>query len=251
MAEIPKTVVKCEISTAELEILANWTVSMRNASEMGRRTFYAFLKFAPRIKQNFKDMIDGFHTGNFSSSGFGLGDLLHVLFVDVDKMPADNVFDDAVKFLEGFYAKAFNIKLDLDTCEADVDKTWEDVKNAILLMEKFTLEDIKNGLVLLYKAMPELVTAFQVCEAAWPDIEKGFEKLKIFRDHAAYIPIAVTKAITLHPVRTTQDAWAAYKAFTAVPADYKAGGEASGDMLELIVEEMGQEKPVVKALLKN
>ena len=176
-----------------------------------------------------------------------------IISTSCSKKPAksDNIFDEVVKFLEGFYAKAFNIKLDLDTCDADVDKAWADVKNAILEMEKFTLADIEQGLVDLYKAMPELVTAFQVCETAWPDIEKGFEKLKVFRDHAAYIPIAVTKAVSLHPIRTTQDSWAAYKAFTSVPADYKAGGEASGDMLELIIEEMGADESVVQILLKN
>ena len=248
---IPKSVIKCEISKAELDIIASWTVPLRNMTIMGSKLFYAFLQYPDRIKADVKELMDGVKTGNYSASGFGLGDILHVFFVDLNQTTTDNIFDEVVKFLEGFYAKAFNIKLDLDTCDADVDKAWADVKNAILEMEKFTLADIEQGLVDLYKAMPELVTAFQVCETAWPDIEKGFEKLKVFRDHAAYIPVAVTKAVSLHPIRTTQDSWAAYKAFTSVPADYKVGGEASGDMLELIIEEMGADESVVQILLKN
>lgn len=226
------------------------------------------------ITKHLISCIENFEKDNFFGAGEDIGIIIHDLIFSkttkkitnevilkgffkkaLAKMAVeglkDNIFDEVVQFVEGFYTKAFNITVNLDTCDSDVDKAWEDIKNAILRMENMTLSDIEQGIADLYRAIPELITAFQDCEAAWPDIERGFEKLVVFKNHTAYIPIAVTKAVSFHPIRTTQDSYAIYKAFTSEPVNYRAGGESSGDLLELLIEEMPTDQPVVQSLLKN
>ena len=90
---------------------------------------------------------------------------------NIKSTKSDNIFDEVVKFLEGFYSKTFNIKINLHTCDVDVDNTGADVKNTILEIEKFTDADIEYDLVDLIKAMLELVTTFHICETAWAYIE--------------------------------------------------------------------------------
>eukprot|EP00345_Euplotes_harpa_P017340 CAMPEP_0168337340 /NCGR_PEP_ID=MMETSP0213-20121227/12115_1 /TAXON_ID=151035 /ORGANISM="Euplotes harpa, Strain FSP1.4" /LENGTH=485 /DNA_ID=CAMNT_0008342777 /DNA_START=31 /DNA_END=1488 /DNA_ORIENTATION=+ len=251
MSDIPKTVIKCGVAEHEIEIIEQWALEMKDLTLMEHKLFDAFLEYPSRIKEDFKTLIDSFKASDFNKSGFGLGDILHVLFVNINQGFKETDFDDIVEFTKGFYAKAFDIKLDLDTCDADVDAAWDALVKAVDEIKEFTVAGIEQGIEDLIMALPKFVESFKVCEADWPDLERGLEKLKVFEENPLYVPWAVTKASTLHPIRMTEDSTELYHAFHDLPRNFEHGGEASGDIVGLVVSEMGKVDSVVQAALKN
>lgn len=87
LAEIPKSVVQCEVVPAEMEAdFASWILDLQDSKIMEHRFFNAFLLKSDRIKADMKGLIEDFEAQNFKSSGFDLGDFLHILFVEVSPM---------------------------------------------------------------------------------------------------------------------------------------------------------------------
>ena len=67
----------------KIETLEEWIIKLKDFSIMQTKFFYAFFYYGSRLKKDIADTISGFKDGKFDVSGFGLGDILHVLFVDV------------------------------------------------------------------------------------------------------------------------------------------------------------------------
>lgn len=53
---------------------------------MKTKFFYAFFSYASRIKDDVANIISGFKNEKFFDSGFGVGDILHILFVDLKSL---------------------------------------------------------------------------------------------------------------------------------------------------------------------
>ena len=81
-------VAQCEKTPAEIDILLDWAEEMKDLSKMETKLFNAFLYYPDRIKEDFKDAIDSFEDHSYDVSGFSLGDLLHLLFVEVNEKPS-------------------------------------------------------------------------------------------------------------------------------------------------------------------
>ena len=81
-----KSVAQCETAPAEIEILESWVVKLQDMDSMESILFKSFLYYPDRLKGDFKDAIDSFEDHTYNTSGFCLGDVLHVFFVDVKTM---------------------------------------------------------------------------------------------------------------------------------------------------------------------
>lgn len=232
-----KSVALCESAPEELEIMLEWAEEMKDLTAMEKKFFNAFLFYPDRLKDDFKNTIDKYEDHTFGDSGFAMGDILHVLFVEI-KSVGDDYLDDAVQFLNGFYTNAFQIDLDLQECEVDIEDEWRLIEQAVDELEKLTTAAIKEGVEDLLKAVPKFVKAFEDCESDWPDLERGLIEMTEFIQKPSQIPWAVTKALTTHPFEVTHDCEDVYSAFHSSPHNYRLGGESSGDLTGLLLSEL-------------
>ena len=83
VSAIPKTVVQCQLAQSKIQTLEAWIIQLQDISAMKMKFFYAFFSYASRIKDDVANIISGFKDGKFDASGFGVGDILHILFVDL------------------------------------------------------------------------------------------------------------------------------------------------------------------------
>ena len=232
-----ESVAQCEHAPAELSIMEQWAVEMQDLTTMEHKLFDAFLYYPDRLKDDFKGAMDNFDSHTYSESGFAIGDILHVLFVDINGAN-DDVLDDAVEFIQSYYSYAFNINLNLSTCEADVEDEFKLIEKAIDELKELTPAEIKQGIEDLMKAVPEFIQAFDECKSDWPDLEKGLKQLEIFIEEPEKLPWAITKACTIHFIRVESDSSMIYHAFHDSPHDYSKGGEGSGDITALLISEL-------------
>lgn len=232
LADIPISVQQCEISEEELAIFLQWAEQLKDVKAMGSKFFTAFLRFPDRLRDDFKNAIEDFKAQDFNGSGFSIGDILNVLFVQIKTV---NSAEDAAVFLKSYYKAAFSIALQLDDCKASVGTSWDDLVAAVDLIRHGSIE---AGVAALVKALPEVFTSFQTCKAAWPQIEQGLEQLRTFINHPASIIVAISEAVVMDPISFPKDAYNVYNAFTAVPPNYNLGGQASGDITKMVIKYM-------------
>ena len=86
-----RSVAQCEKIGPEAKILEEWVIEMENIEEMEYKVFHAFLEFPQRIKDDIQNSIDGYRSKDYLTSGFSLGDLLHILFVEVEIEPVSEL----------------------------------------------------------------------------------------------------------------------------------------------------------------
>jgi hypothetical protein len=232
-----QSVAQCEKAPAEIDIMLGWAETMKDLKTMEHKLFDAFLYYPDRIKEDMKDMIDSFEDHTYSTSGFCMGDFLHVLFIDVQGLGED-YFDDASQFLTAFYSKAFNLQLDLSTCEADVQAEWALIEEIAEDFEHLDVAHIKDAVKALLEIMPTFIKAFDECEQDWPVIQQGLVALEPFVSDAAKLPWAITKACTTHFLRVEHDCSEVYHAFHDSPHNFANGGEGSGDLTALLLSEL-------------
>jgi hypothetical protein len=237
ITESVQSVAQCEKAPAELAVMLEWTEQMKDIATMEKKLFNGFLFYPDRLKEDFKNMIDSFEVQTFGTSGFCLGDVLHILFIDISTVNEDYL-DDAVEFLTAFYGKAFKIDLDLSTCEADAEAEWALVKKAIDELETLSISSIKAGVEDLMKAIPAFVETFKECESDWPALERGLVEMSEFIHKPTQIPWAITKACTTHLFEVTTDCNQIYHAFHNSPHNFAKGGEGSGDLTGLLLSEL-------------
>lgn len=238
ISESVASVAQCEKAPAELEIMLQWEEDLKDLKKMESKLFDAFLYYPDRIKEDSKDMIDSFKDHVYGTSGFCLGDYLHILFIEVNGADNEDYLDDAFQFLTGFYSKGFNINLKLDTCEADIEDEWHLVEKAINELEHLSFSEIKQGVEDLLHAIPQFVHAFEACEEDWPDLERGLVIMSEFIQKPTQIPWAVTKAMSTHPFRVESDCSEMYHAFHDSPHNFRKGGEGGGDLTALLLSEL-------------
>jgi hypothetical protein len=237
LADIPKSVSECEVSTDELAIFEQWGEELKDVKGMAGRFYKAFLKYPTELTGDFQTAIDSFKNGDFKSSGFSIGDILNTLFIKVSGSYKDSA-DNAVLFVKSFYTSAFKIDLKLDTCKAALQGPWNSVIDAVTKMSSGKLADIEAGVSALLVAIPALAVSFEHCSEDWPQIEAGLEKLETFINHPASIIVAVSEAAALDPISFPRDAFSIYSAFTSIPVDYEKGGSASGDITKMVLKHM-------------
>lgn len=237
ISESVASVVQCEKIPPEVSIMQQWEEEMKDMSLMEKKMFFAFLYYPDRIKEDMKDMFDTYDAHQFNTTGFCMGDFLHILFVDV-KTVKDDVLDDAIEFMIGFYDAAFKIELNMSTCEADVEAEFALVQKAISELEHLSYEDIKHGVEDLMHTIPLFLNAFDACKEDWPQIQQGLDKLDEFVQKPDEIPWAVSKAMGEHPFRVESDCSTVYHAFNDSPHNFHKGGEGSGDLTELLLSEL-------------
>lgn len=143
-----------------------------------------------------------------------------------------------ITFTKAFYDTAFGVTLQLDECKIDSTTAWDDLIEAIIMMESESIPDISGGVAQLVMILPELFNAFKECKESSSAIQDGIRNLKPFIDHSSSILLAISEAITFDPVYFTKDAYSIYTAFNIQPEDYQKGGEASGEITQMVLKFM-------------
>jgi len=236
LEEMPTELKDCESITALIADFEKIAEEFKNPEELVIHIGTEILWHGKDVYGDITDCPKQFRAGEYEKAGEDIGDLIKILFID--DAPKDGIVEDVTEFTEAFYTKCFDITLDLETCEGNVEAAWEEVKHAIDELENMSIESIEEGIKDLIIAVPHLFTAFEGCEDQLPLIEAGLAKLDVFVEHPLEIPEAVTLATAKHPIQTAEDAYEVYHAFHDKPYDFKKGGTASGDYVELVMEQM-------------
>lgn len=226
------------------KIVAEFSNPVELVIEVGEKILWHGISIFRDVDNSVKD----WKAHQYYKSGEDIGDIIKIIFIKMVRGSADN----AVVFTKAFYAAAFKIKLGLDTCEAEVAQSWDEVVAAIELMEGGTVADISAGVAALMKAIPDMIHSFEDCEADWPAIKEGLDDMMPFVNHPASIIVAISEAVALDPISFPRDAYNIYSAFTSDPVNFQLGGQASGDVMQMVLKYMPHDTIVaVEQLIKS
>mmetsp|Transcript_25071 Transcript_25071/g.27811 ORF Transcript_25071/g.27811 Transcript_25071/m.27811 type:complete len:181 (+) Transcript_25071:17-559(+) len=150
-----------------------------------------------------------------------------------------NPVDDTVELMTSFYKAAFSLKLNLTTCEADLDESADEIIKAInTLVNATSIQDIYTAGMDIYLGGQHLYAGFHDCQEAWPVIQEGIHDLKPFADHPAKIILALSTAMATHPIEFPRDAYNFYNALSSHPVNFNLAGSSSGDIIHLLLKNM-------------
>ena len=178
------------------------------------------------------DSIEDFKAKDFNGSESIIEDILNVLLIQISSV---NSADDAAFFIKAFYKSAFSISLQLDECKEYVGKAWDDIVFALNMIRQ---GKIGAGVSALFRATADLLVSFKTCKTSWPQIEEGLDQLHTFVDHPTFVIVAISKAVMSDPLNFIKDIYKIHDAFTSNPWNFGLGGEASGEIIKMVLQYM-------------
>jgi hypothetical protein len=151
-----------------------------------------------------------------------------------------DVADDLSTFLNSFWPAAFNIKLDVLSCDKDVHGAVHVIGEALAIINQNASSTVQN----YFKAFLHIIDnrnvflqSFNDCKQTGPEFEQGFEKMIPLMNLEA-AQDAITKATLHNPWTFPRNILAAKSAFSA--GDYAKCGKALGENLKLVLKELNQ-----------
>jgi hypothetical protein len=178
---------------------------------------------------------DELNQDHFEESGKMIGDIIKLVFF----YELQNPIDDATVFFTEFWNKAFNLKLDLKTCETEVTTSVNKIitDGGVLILSKDITEFV-SGIKKLIDDAEAIYHIAEDCSEAWPTIKEGLLNLEPFYRNPAGAILAVTKAVVLDPISFPKDMYKLYNALSSIPVNYKVTGDTTGDIVKMILAHM-------------
>ncbi|CAI2375776.1 unnamed protein product [Moneuplotes crassus] len=188
------------------------------------------------IYKDVKKASEDFKVPDYEAAGYDIGDIIRIIFLNgMIKSP----FSDVSLFITEFYSAAFSIDMDLNTCEANVEKSVLEIYSGIeILVNYITLDDVSRGIVKIVYGVMNFIQDSQKCEEVWPSIQEGLEEMMPFINNFQYLIYAVPTAFIFNPITFYQDVSNIMAAFDHYPQDFKLAGYSSGDLVKLILKHM-------------
>lgn len=182
---------------------------------------YKILWNAKTFIKDIQDAIEAFKKLDLYKAGKCIGDILEKVFLERMMSSTSNITLFIQGFLEGIHENK-GIE-ELLKCLEKCEHIMEEIKQAFILLKKFTLEDILAGLSLLFEAFKELHELLEPCLGNFPQ----FKKLLI-----ALVNVDISKVIAkimADPFGFLSDIIDCYNSL--MRGDYKKAGVDVGDFL--------------------
>lgn len=187
------------------------------------------------IYKDVNGAVNDFRADKYEEAGIDIGDIIKIVFLN----GLGNPVEDVDHLLTHFYKAAFNLKLDLDTCKTEIESSVDEVIAGVNhLMHISSIEDAIAAVKEVVNGSENLYHSAQDCTTAWPVIEEGLEDMRPFVEHPAKIVLAIAEAVAMDPISFPKDAYNLYKALSGDHVDFDLTGDASGDMIKMVLKHM-------------
>lgn len=187
------------------------------------------------IYKDVSGSVTDFHEDRFEDAGKKIGDIIKIVLVNAVADPIEN----ADVLLTEFWKFAFNLKLDLDTCKSEITTSLNQ-----LIADAQTIrncEGVEACIVQVKHLVDDAEAVYhsaEDCAVAWPTIQQGMQALMPFYKNPAGVILAISKAAVLDPVSFPKDSYNLYSALSSTPINFKLTGDASGDLVKMVLAHM-------------
>ena len=93
LVNVPSALTDCENKPMGTYKFDNWAADFKNVTLMEFRLYEAIYYHPERIMDNIQKMANGFESKNYVQPGESLGDILHLLFEEIEYQHVDEVFE--------------------------------------------------------------------------------------------------------------------------------------------------------------
>jgi hypothetical protein len=232
---MPEEIKDCEGAEAVVEDLIKIAEEFSNPISLVIDIGEKIIWHGRSIYHDVSGAVDDFRQEEYENAGKDIGDIIKIVFLN----GLTNPVEDADHLLTHFYKAAFNLKLDLDTCKTEIESSVDELVAGVNhLMHISSVEDAIAAVKEVVAGAEDLYHSSQDCTTAWPVIEEGLEDMRPFVEHPAKIVLAIAEAVALDPIAFPKDAYNLYTALSGDHVDFDLTGDASGDMIRMILKHM-------------
>lgn len=149
-----------------------------------------------------------------------------------------DIADDLANFLTAFWPAAFGVDLDIGLCNGEVHQSLGVIGDALAMIKNSTdgvIDTYKNAFFYVFANRGLFMEALNDCEATGPEFKQGVMKMMPLLDVVA-ASSAITKATLHNPWTFPKNLISAEFAYSS--GDFKTCGQALGQNLNLILQEM-------------